>query len=323
MYKTQNFRIVDPSSFPSKMYSEEEVLITEGAPTMKRTIADWDLDSHIEQTWSELVNELTAKGKGIPQSRPKLGLNQYVSNGNGKLELVIGVTSFREFHGTNIQASKDPDYREKLVQRGIERFNDPYAFFSSMFGLNSAVETADGKIVFGLRGEKTFHYPNCWHVIAGSADIPKDGKVDFFGEMRKEVYEELLVKEGEIDSVKVMGLVRSLQTYHPVISFHTKLGITYDEIERRMKGEGVEEHNIIGAVNIDNLPAFLRNNQDGFSFPQYTTRGSRELDSLRLKSPPKGSTNFFVPDGEATLALYLAHQGFDIERELPYVSRDN
>ena len=74
-----------------------------------------------------------------------------------------------------------------------------------MIGLDCAVETSDERVIVGLRSLKSRLYPGCWHVIAGCADA-EEKEVNFFKGMAKELLEELLIKDEEINTLEITGI---------------------------------------------------------------------------------------------------------------------
>jgi len=110
-----------------------------------------------------------------------------------------------------------------------------------------------------------------------------------------------------------------MHTLHPSISFRSRLNVTYKNIEDRLRNEKEEEHKLIEGIKKSDLPEFLSANRKEFAFPTGSKYAGLQQEGVRSSSLPVGSSNYFVPDGEAALILYLMHEGLDVRKELSYI----
>lgn len=185
MYKSNNFQILIPTPGQVRKYGKDEILIEDG-PAMLRTIRDADISMRIESVWARKAKIAIEKG-GELLAEPKYRLVSCSESKRG-MTLELGATDYRELIGTNVEAGKDPEYMNDLIERGKNR-GDEDSFFSNALGICSVVKTSDGKIVAGLRSQSVGEYKSCWHTIAGHPDPINypTGTPDMLDSMAKEM----------------------------------------------------------------------------------------------------------------------------------------
>ena len=321
MYKTPNFEILIPTSEQIRTYGRDDVVLGEEDRTPRST-SDVDLYMRIEKVWSEKFREALEEGKNL-FAGPQYRLSSYSILDDERVFLSLGATDYREFMGTNVEAGKDPDYRDELMERGERNYDDPEAYFSNTLAICSVIETSDGKIITGLRSDDVAEYPRCWHTVGGHPNPAhyQPTKADLFDAMEREITGELGVDSGEIGNMRMIGLVRNRRTLKPELLFQSEVYAQFDDIkERRLKSEKDEHFTFFGISSPDELIYFLNQNQDEFNFPENHGLSEEEKRNMRPTERPENTTNFFVPSGEASWVLYLRHRGIDVEEELPYLS---
>ncbi|GEM_PF-2299435 len=322
MYRCRNFRMLLPDSEEVRLYGSQDIVIEEGRP-MARTVQDVDLYMRMEEAWCRLFRDAVKNDRNL-FAGPQYRLSSYGLLPDGKLLLRLGPTDYREFVGTNMEAGKDPEYMKALIERGMLRLQDENAFFSNTMAICSAIETSDGKVVAGLRGDRTrvAEYGRAWHTIGGHPNPSRFAptRADLIDAMTREITGELLIEEEDITDIRAAGLVRNGYTRKPELLFTSRIGLPFSAIKESRIADGKDEHFMFfGLDGPEELADFLRKNQANFTFPE----GARLTDEERAIMTPDGladnTSNHFCPPGEACWTVYLMQKGMDIRRELPHL----
>ncbi len=147
-----------------------------------------------------------------------------------RLTLRVSRTSYRVFVNTNLFGPRDL----------------PAAGRANPIGVSSILETVDGKLLLGRRGEGVAYYPNRVHPFAGSLEWPGDGgAIDVFAECRRELAEELRVADGEIESLRLVAVCEDVDLRHPELLLHAKATTTARALAGRLDPA---EHDAVYAV---------------------------------------------------------------------------
>ncbi len=203
------------------------------------------------------------------------------------LELVLGVTDFKDYIGTTQHALIDEQFRNRLIAAGMADHNDPNHYFANPLAVCANIVTSDGFIPVGMRGDTVAIYKNMPHVIGGYVKVNGNNKPDFSvkdvdlsDDMIKELGQELGLQRDDIEKIYFLGIVRNKAIRGPEIMYHVQLNINSDELMRRWAKQSRDkfEHRNITLHSKDELPIFLE---------KY-----------------KGK---MVPSGEATLSLFIQH----------------
>lgn len=101
-----------------------------------------DLECLIEENWSTLKKELGDK----LYNDEKFRINSVRQTGNDKVLIEVGITSYKEYVGTNL--GKD---LEVFKQHGMNEFNNQQACLSDALGVGSVVVTADDYLLLVRR----------------------------------------------------------------------------------------------------------------------------------------------------------------------------
>lgn len=311
---TENFEILFPQEeMQCRPYSKEEVIIKEG-PHRERSLRDVDIETRIEEYWLTECEKAVASGKKVPSSNAKVRFGNYILS-DGKIQLGLALTTWREFLGTNVRASENISWREELIVKGKDRYNNENALFANPLSVCSVVETEDAQIFMGLRSTKVRMYPSCWHVIGGTVEPRNNGEVDIFDNMERELIEELYLDVNEIDSLKLLGIVRNRHMLHYEAAFVASLRIPFEALlEKTLKHE-VDEHKKIAGIEKEGLINFVKRNQTGLYAPrgiQLTDEEKKEI----YQREKQGATNYFVPTGEAALLLYLMQDDIKVAEKI-------
>jgi len=321
MYRTENFEILIPQK-KVRTYGKKDLILKEGKP-IARTNEDVDFFMRIEKVWADKFKKAIEKGNSL-FACPQYRLSSHNELASGQIELELGPTDYRELTGTNVEAGKNPDYMEELIQRGLKKYSDKYAYFSNTLGICSVVKTSDKKIILGLRSDTVGEYPRCWHTIGGHPNPMhyQPTKADLFDSMVREITGELGVDPDEIKNLRLIGIARNNRTKKPELLFQSKVSANfYDIKERRIKDEKDEHLTFFGIESLEELIDFLNKNQKKFTFPNNHHLSKKEQAKLKPKKKPDNTLNFLVPPGESNWVMYLKHQGINVLKELPYLEK--
>lgn len=149
---------------------------------------------------------------------------------DGRLYLELSDTSFKPFLGTNLTHA---DLADKYS-------NDVLA---NPLGLSAALQSADGYLLFGRRSSGVAYHPNRVHPFAGSAV-----DLDVFGEMRRELAEELALTTDCLTDIRCIGIAEDRTIRQPELIFSVISTRTRSEIEQSLDPT---EHTQIVAIRAD------------------------------------------------------------------------
>ena len=128
----------------------------------------------------------------------------------------------------------DTDYKEYVGTRDIDfvsRFGNDKS--SNPISVGAILVTLDNKIILGERSNDVDSQKSKIAVIGGNADPRYDfiqDKPDIFGAMRREIVEELGIRENLISDLRIIGLVSNLERYQTFIPFQGKILLNVDQI---------------------------------------------------------------------------------------------
>ena len=184
------------------------------------------------------------------------------------LTLALGNTDFKEYIGTTSKASipEQKDFRERLVQAGIDDFNDENYYFSNPLATCAVVVTSDGYVPLGLRSNVVAIYPNTWHTFGGyNKPNPKNeenfqpGKIDLLTQLMNELSGEAGITDADVRERYFLGIARNVVTRGPEALFYVQLDITKSELERRWLTIAPDrfEHRNVTFYRISGLSGFI------------------------------------------------------------------
>ena len=104
------------------------------------------------------------------------------------------------------------DYRAYLYAQNHRNSGENFA--AQTLGISAVVRTNDGSVVLMKRSARVGEYPNRLDVFGGHIDPHvhrKNGKPDPCTAIGAELQEELGVTPGEIEGMKILGLIRNLE----------------------------------------------------------------------------------------------------------------
>jgi 8-oxo-dGTP pyrophosphatase MutT (NUDIX family) len=195
-----------------------------------------EIDSAIARTWQAV--EALAQSSGDKQNLFNGALVRLISHEHtGQvLKLKLGPTTYRDFLGTNIGNCT------LALRSGPE-------YLSNALGISAAVVTSDGYVALGQRGRGVTLHEGALHPFGGmveQSDRRPDGSCDLFAAIRRELEEELGLKDADINRISLIGLVRDRDILQPELIFDAYLGITRLELFGRFRPEMSQgEHSAI------------------------------------------------------------------------------
>lgn len=156
------------------------------------------------------------------------------ANKAARLVLDVSLTSYRVFLGTNLHGP--PGLPAKACANAI--------------GVSPALQSSDGFLLFGRRGDGVAYYPRRLHPFSGALEPAGEADEisevpDVFGECRRELREELGLESAGIESIRLLGIVEDETIRHPELILHVRSRLRVDEI---LRGLDPKEHDGAEAV---------------------------------------------------------------------------
>jgi hypothetical protein len=166
-------------------------------PSTRRIVPE--VEALIDAAWRDVLSRPGVKLYDGPISR----LERF-RLADDQLHLELSQTSYRIFVGTNL-------YYPELADRfGPEVMANPV-------GVSTILSTADRKLLFGIRNATVAYYPRRTHPFAGSLE-PRDN-CDVFAAARRELREELALRDTDLGALTLVGLVEDRLIRHPELIF--------------------------------------------------------------------------------------------------------
>ncbi len=198
--------------------------------------SDPDLDALIERVWTEQTRAAERTGAILFNGPLARYLRHRVHR--GVLTMDVGPTDYAHFLATNLLNHERGD------EIGWERFSNPV-------GTSATVITSDGFLVFGRRNQRVAYHPGYLHTFGGaleSADRREDGSLDAFASIRRELLEELGLRDDDVVQLVCLGLIRDRQIRQPELIFDAHVRQARDDLADRIDhGGDHEEHDQIEA----------------------------------------------------------------------------
>src|SRR4051794_39453034 len=146
--------------------------------------------------------------------------------GGGRLELVLGPTSYKHFLGTNMRR---PDLADQFGPTVL----------ANPVGVSAIVQTSDGYLLLGRRNASVAYYPSRIHPFAGSLE-PVDsgadasGGPDPFAAVLRELAEELSFSPADVADLRCTGLVEDTALRQPELIFRAATPRTRAAVEAQV-----------------------------------------------------------------------------------------
>jgi hypothetical protein len=192
-------------------------------PSTRRVVPE--VEAVIEQGWCKGKARLGDKLFDGPMCR----LEHFTSSPDA-LKLTLSLTSYRIFLGTNLNWAAIPSgYGSDVAANSV--------------GMSSALLTSDGYLLFGRRNDRVAYYPNRVHPFAGS--LEQRDLHDISSAIRREMHEELALTDGDLTSVRCLGIIEDLAIHQPEMIFSSRSTLTRARIESQVDEK---EHEGIVAI---------------------------------------------------------------------------
>lgn len=149
----------------------------------------------------------------------------------GMLELCFSRTSYKLFLGTNLH---HPEVADRYGQAAL----------ANPVGASCALVAAGGELMMGRRNQSVAYYPGRIHPFAGALE-PSE-RVDVFGEVRRELKEELAMEGAHIAEMRCLGIVEDRSLRQPEMIFLVRSNLTRQQIEGRVDAK---EHQASASIS--------------------------------------------------------------------------
>jgi 8-oxo-dGTP pyrophosphatase MutT (NUDIX family) len=158
-----------------------------------------DIVDAIERTWTEFKAR-----PGVHLFDGPLARLEHWRVVGDRLEMAFSRTSYKPFLGTNGRhAARAAALGQHALANGT--------------GTSAALATADGQLVFGLRGPGVALYPGCAHPFGGCLE-PHD-PLDVFADIRRELREECGVQAEDLSDLRVVAIGEDRGLRQPELTF--------------------------------------------------------------------------------------------------------
>jgi len=175
-----------------------------------------------------------------------------VEEGNNRLHLVLGDTSYKEYTTTRVPEFAQGRSRQEL---------------SNALAVCSVIETSDGSILYERR-RKVAVYVGRYHVIGGFFERDLDTSAtnpDPFAAIRREIREETGIQAADITEQYCLGVVYDVATPHAEVCFLTRLCIPLNEVHQRVPEDDEIQQLLSLYVTEENLRDFILTNHGNIS----------------------------------------------------------
>eukprot|EP01135_Chromosphaera_perkinsii_P010319 Nk52_evm1s2109 gene=Nk52_evmTU1s2109 len=206
-------------------------------------------DATISSVWEDRVKK---NSRLFDMSKFRLDSAVVISGSTGEdccLQLNVGVTSYKEFQGTN----KAPrEVAEQLARDGKREYQNSNAFFSDTLGISSIVACSDGNIVLQKRSIHVGEYPEYFDVPGGHAEpsevaenctlpgtrtyenlngLESKIKHEIFSSSTKEICDEINIPLETLSQPKLLGIIRNKETWgKPNALFLHNCSLTFERV---------------------------------------------------------------------------------------------
>jgi 8-oxo-dGTP pyrophosphatase MutT (NUDIX family) len=203
-----------------------------------------ELERQIEESWRATLALAKREGRHVFNGGVMRWLNAEVrpSGGRRRLQLTVAPSTYREFVGTNLDPNLKPDVAQGTI---------PWSHFGNAIGTSSVVVTSDGVVVAGRRSASVIGYAGTVHSFGGMLEaVDRDGgSVDAFASLRRELREELGLRDVEIGPPVLEAIILEPLIHQPEMIFHVRVTNDFAELKRRWKSaESGDEHDELLAL---------------------------------------------------------------------------
>jgi hypothetical protein len=206
----------------------------------------WSSPPDIQQSIDDLWTRATLEPNRNLFDGPMCRMESWNVIGD-RVEIGLSRTSYKIFWGTNMMHPELAD-----------RFG-PQVMANSV-GVSPALETADGFLMFGRRNREVAYYPTRVHPFAGClepGDAAGGAAPDLFAAVRRELAEELRLKDADLELVRMIGIVEDVRLRQPELIFRVKTCLSRQQIESQL--ERAEHNGVVSiAATADDVATAMR-----------------------------------------------------------------
>lgn len=149
------------------------------------------------------------------------------------MRLTLSRTSYKPFFGTNLNNAHLADqFGQTALANGV--------------GLSALVISADNFLMLGRRNENVAYYPGRVHPFSGSLEPAEH--LDVFTDIRRELREELLLMDHDLEEVVCTGIAEDQSLRQPEIIFAARAKISRERIESQLDRE---EHRGVWSIRAE------------------------------------------------------------------------
>lgn len=213
--------------------------------------------------------------------------------GEDEYTIRVGPTHFGELQSVDKVAVNDLEFREKVMNLGVEKYKDERAYLANVLSVSALPITKDNEPILFKRSSKAELYPSHWHIIGRQLDPDEDNYDLFSGSyasdrfrnllrsnMEREILEEMAINPNEVN-LKLRMLTAGINIG---FDYFAKIDLSSEEILNRIShAKDKKEH-------------------DDFLFLD----GKEELENF-LNSGEK-----MVPEGELVLKDYVEQRKYGL-----------
>lgn len=267
--------------------SDLEIRVAQGEPfdlaeqhsdVYARVLRYWD-QKQVQQTLAradDLAQALQERDEGkIARMQKQIGsmeLKHRLSRAHlqgSTLTLALSTTTYMDFIGTNERAITDPEWREQLMNLGIQDRADQNSYFASplavcavmyCFDLPAGSDSPGVYVPIALRSNKVMIYPGVHHVFGGMIDVGEQrSHVNLNGNIRRELREEMGIPDDKMGNGFFYGIIRQKPGRIPEAICGLPVYVSQEELERswRTTAPGKFEHRQLTFHGVNDLPHFL------------------------------------------------------------------
>jgi len=199
------------------------------------------VDAGIESAWQQTIAR-----PGVRIFDGQLCRFEAFHINHESLTIDLSRTSYRIVVGTNFL---HPEYADEF---GAQVMANPV-------GVSTGLLTRDGYLMMGRRNASVAYYPDRVHPFAGSLEV--EDQIDLFGNVRRELREELSLAPAEIERVVCMGVAEDSRLRHPETIYMAWTTRSRAEVDAQVHAD---EHHDAWSVtaNADEIFEQLRSNAD-------------------------------------------------------------
>lgn len=222
---------------PSRFDPDGDVgLFAHGNWPRQRLRTQWMASSHrLDPSQREAVNDAWVTALAQPGvtlfngAQCRLESWSAGAAGDGALTLVLSRSCYQDYLGTN---AAHPQWAD-LHGPGV---------LANPLGTSVALESGDGRLIFGRRGHTVALYPGQPHPFGGTLETPEPGTdVDLIAEMQREITEEIGLAGGDLDYLHAIALTEDRRLRQPELIYAARSPLPCAEIERRLD---LHEHSV-------------------------------------------------------------------------------